>query len=326
MFAIVTRGPGGPEVFEASRHPPPVPDPGQALIDVHAAGVNFLDVYQRRAGIGPVLGNEGAGVVRALGPGVGDDEHVRLGSRVAWVLTRGAYAEQAVVDVADLVTVPDALELSAVAAVLLQGLTAHYLAHDAYAIRPGDAILVHSAAGGVGQLLTQYARARGAALVIGTVSTAAKAPVARAAGAQEVIVREDEDFAAAALRLTGDEGVHAVFDGIGIATYEGGLEALRRRGTLVLFGQASGQPGPIDPKRLATGGSLYVTQTALGAFVATRDELLARSGALFDDLVAGTIAPAPPRRYALADAADAHRALEGSTTTGKLILVPDGRG
>jgi len=264
-------------------------------------------------------------MVRALGPENGA-AGLRPGSRVAWVLTRGAYAEQAVVDVDDLVVVPDAIDLDIAATVMLQGLTAHYLAHDAYPIQPGDAVVVHSGAGGVGQLLTQYARARGAGLIIGTVSTADKAPAARAAGAHEVVVRDEEDFPTAVRRLTSGEGVHAVFDGIGTATYNGGLEALRVRGTLVLFGQASGQPGPIDPARLSELGSLYVTQTRLGSFIATRDELIARTRALFEDIVAGTLTPAAPRRFALSDAAEAHRALEGSSTTGKLILVPDRRG
>jgi len=180
MRAIVSRGPGGPEVLEVTNTASPVPGPGQALIDVHAAGVNFLDIYQRRAGLGPILGNEGAGIVRALGPGADDpDGKLHPGTRVAWVLARGAYAEQAAVDVADLVAVPDALDLDIAAAILLQGLTAHYLAHDVYAIKPGDSIVVHSAAGGVGQLLIQYARAQGAALIIGTISTVAKATAAR---------------------------------------------------------------------------------------------------------------------------------------------------
>jgi len=255
MLAVLTSGPGGPEVLHAGQIEPPVPAAGQALIDVRAAGVNFLDIYQRRAGLGPVLGNEGAGIVRALGTET-QDSPVRVGDRVAWVLTRGAYAEQAVVDTRDLIPVPDTLDLELAAAVLLQGLTAHYLTHDAYPIQPGDAIIVHAAAGGVGQLLAQYARALGAALIIATVSTAAKVPIAQAAGAHHVVVRDHQDFADQARQLTDSEGVHAVFDGIGAATAQAGLQALRPRGTLVLFGQASGQPDPIDPEALADAGSV----------------------------------------------------------------------
>jgi len=324
MLAVLTSGPGGPEVLHAGQIEPPVPAAGQALIDVRAAGVNFLDIYQRRAGLGPVLGNEGAGIVRALGTET-QDSPVRVGDRVAWVLTRGAYAEQAVVDTRDLIPVPDTLDLELAAAVLLQGLTAHYLTHDAYPIQPGDAIIVHAAAGGVGQLLAQYARALGAALIIATVSTAAKVPIAQAAGAHHVVVRDHQDFADQARQLTDSEGVHAVFDGIGAATAQAGLQALRPRGTLVLFGQASGQPDPIDPEALADAGSVYLTQTRLGAFIATRNELEVRSNELFDHITGGTLTVPSPQRYPLADAAQAHHALETASATGKLILVPPQR-
>ncbi len=319
---------GGPEVLHHVDIPEPEPASDEVLVRAGAAGVNFLDTY-RRSGLYPmpfphVVGSEGAGVVVKVGPHVVD---VAIGDRVAWSESRsGSYAETVAVRASSTVPLPDDLSTTQAAAVLLQGLTAHYLAHSTFPVTPGQDVLVHAGAGGVGLLLTQIATSLGAR-VITTVSTAEKAELSRAAGATEVL-RYDQfgdlttDLPRAVRELTGGLGVHTVFDGVGRATFDASLASLRRRGGLALFGGASGPVPPVDPQRLNAAGSVYLTRPVLSDYTATRDELLSRSRDLFDAMLAGTLDVRIGATFALADAADAHRALEARTTTGKVLLVP----
>lgn len=302
--------------------PVPEPGPGEARVRLEAAGVNFIDVYQR-TGQYPVelphtLGLEGAGVVEAVGEGV---EEVGEGERVAWAMSPGAYAERAVVPAWRLVPVPDGVDLKVAAAVMLQGMTAHYLTHSTFPVESGQSVLVHAAAGGVGLLLVQLAKKRGA-YVIGTVSTEAKARLAKEAGADEIIRYTEQDFVAATKRLTGGEGVHAVYDSVGRSTFGGGLDVLRPRGYMVLFGQSSGPVPPLDPQVLNGKGSLFLTRPSLAHYTLDRDELLWRAGDLFRWIEAGELEVRVDRTVPLAEAADAHRALEGRETSGKVVLVP----
>jgi NADPH:quinone reductase len=316
--AVVVTEHGGHDVLQLQDLPTPVPGAGQLLVDVAAAGVNFTDTYQRR-GIYAfptpfVLGSEGAGRISALGEGV---DGFAVGDRVAWSSVLGAYAEQAVIPAASAVPIPDGLSDEAAAGVLLQGMTAHYLVNSTYAVQPGDSVLIHAAAGGVGLLLTQLAKARGAR-VIATVSTDDKETLARGAGADEVL--RYDGFAEEVRRLTGGQGVPVVYDSVGLTTYEGSLASLRPRGLLALFGQSSGVVPPIEPGRLATLGSLFLTRPTLVHYIATPEELRWRAGDLFAGLIDGSLTLRIGGRYALADAAQAHRDLESRRTTGKLIL------
>ncbi len=297
------------------------------LVKVAAAGVNFIDTY-RRGGVYPVpfphvVGSEGAGEVVALGQGVTD---ISVGDRVAWSEAPGSYAELVVVPAARLLRVPDDVDLETAAAVPLQGMTAHYLCTSTYPVQAGDTVLVHAAAGGVGLLLTQLVVARGGR-VIGTVSTDLKAGLAHEAGA-DIVIRYDqlgdltEDLPLRVREATAGEGVAAVFDGVGKATFDASLASLRPRGMMVLFGGSSGQVPPFDLQRLNSGGSLFVTRPTLSDYVATTEELRWRGGEVFEAVRTGRLTVRIGARYALADASEAHRALEGRATTGKVILVP----
>ncbi|RKT56346.1 quinone oxidoreductase family protein [Saccharothrix australiensis] len=320
--AVVVRATGGPEVLEFDDVEPKSPGAGELLVDVAAAGVNYIDTYHRE-GRYPLplpfgIGLEGTGRVAALGP---DVSGFAVGDRVAWAAALGSYAEQALVKASDAVAVPDGVADDTAGALLLQGLTAHYLVASTYPVRQGDAVLVHAAAGGVGLLVTQLAKARGAR-VIGTVSTEAKEALAREAGADEVIRYDRDEFAPRVRELTGGEGVAAVYDGVGAATFDGSLASLRRRGYLVLFGASSGPVPPVDPQRLNQAGSVFLTRPSLGAYTATREELTWRAGELFAAVEDGSLDVRVGGRYPLADARRAHEDLEGRRTTGKLLLIP----
>lgn len=323
MKAVAIERNGGPEVLEVRDVAVPQPGPGEALVRVAASGVNFIDVYFRtgvyRAPHFPlVLGQEGAGVVEALGAGV---TSVKPGDRVAYAGTLGSYAEFAAVPAERLVPVPEGVELRDAAALMLQGMTAHYLCNSTYPLRAGEFALVHAAAGGVGLLLTQLAAAKGAT-VIATVSTREKAELAASAGAAHTILYTEQDFAAEARRLTGGAGVHVVYDSVGRTTFEKSLDALRPRGLLALFGASSGPVPPFDPQVLNQKGSLFLTRPSLGAYVATRDELEERARDLFASVLAGRLRLRVEHTYPLAEAARAHADLEARRTTGKLLLLP----
>jgi NADPH2:quinone reductase len=306
---IVTRF-GGPEVLELQDVSDPRPGPGQLLVETEAIGVNFRDVYEREGAYGGapplVAGVEGAGRV------------VETGERIAWVAAPGSYAERVVVDAANAVPVPDGVPPELAAAALLQGITAQYLATTTYPIEPGETVVVHAAAGGVGQLLVQLAKARGAR-VIATTSGGDKEAVARSAGADDVIGYDG--FADRVRELTDGDGAAVVYDGIGRATFEQSLAALRRRGTLVLYGSASGDPEPYEPARLRQG-SLYLTRPQLHDYIATREELLERAGDVLMRVADGSLQVRVGATYALADAARAHEDLQARRTTGKLLLQP----
>ena len=320
--AVVVEAIGGPEVLQVTERDPGAPGAGQLRVRVAGAGVNFIDVYFR-TGLYPrplpfVAGLEGAGRVEAVGPDVAE---FAVGDRVAWASAPGSYAEVVVAPAASVVPVPDAVPDDVAAAAMLQGMTAHYLVH---AIRPptaGGTALVHAAAGGTGLLLVQMLKAA-SMRVVGTCGSAEKAALVREAGA-DVVVRYDEaDFAAAAREATGGRGVDVVYDGVGRSTFDGSLAALRPRGLLALFGQSSGPVPPFDLQRLSAGGSLLVTRPSLAHFVATREELLMRANAVLGAIARGALQVRIGARFPLAAAADAHRALEGRATTGKLLLVP----
>lgn len=323
MKAIRIHHTGGPEVLTLEDVPDPVPGEGQALVRIEAAGVNYVDVYYRtglyKAPQLPfVPGQEAAGTVAAVGPGVTE---VAAGDRVAYTAIPGAYAELAVVPAARLVKLPAGITTRQAAAAMLQGITAHFLATSTYPLKPGDVCIVHAAAGGVGQLLCQVARLRGAR-VFGTVSTAEKAKIAREAGADEVILYSQQDFSAEAKRLNGGRGVQVIYDGVGKATFEKGLDTLAPRGLMVLFGQASGPVPPFDPAILNQKGSLYLTRPSMGHYIADRDELMWRAGDVLGWIAEGKLRLSIDRELPLAQAADAHRALEGRETTGKVLLIP----
>jgi NADPH2:quinone reductase len=301
----------------------PSPGTGEALVKIAVAGVNFIDVQHRTGRYkAPALpftvGSEAAGTVTAVGPDVRD---VRVGDRVAYAMILGAYADYAVVPVQRLVAVPDGVSFESAAAIMLQGLTAHYLTHSTFALKPGDTALVHAAAGGAGSLITQVARLRGAT-VYGTVSGEAKAALARAAGAAATIDYTREDFEAEIKRLTNGRGVDVVYDSVGKDTFDKSLNCLRPRGCLALFGFSSGPVAPFDPAVLGAKGSLFLTRPGLNQYIATRDELVQRSSDLFAWLAAGALAPRIDRMLPLAEAATAHRELEARRTAGKVLLVP----
>ena len=320
MRAIQVSHPGGPEVLVTTDLPVPEPGSGEIRIKIEAAGVNFIDINQRSGSyrIDPPFtpGMEGAGVVDAVGDGV---TGVAPGARVSYAMTRGSYAEYAIVPAAATVELPAAVSTKVGAAVTLQGLTAHYLTTSTAPVAAGHAVLVHSAAGGVGRLLVQIAKRRGAT-VFATVSTAAKADLVRALGADHVLGYGD--FAGEIRRLTAGTGVDVVYDAVGQATLEGSLAALRRRGHLVCYGQSSGPITNFNPGLLAAHGSLSLTRPGLADHIADRDELLNRSRELFQWVAAGDLDVLIHREYPLADAAAAHRDLAGRATVGKLLLLP----
>jgi NADPH2:quinone reductase len=322
MRAIRVEQQGGPEVLAVTDVPDPEPGPGEVLVQVAAAGVNFIDTYQRSGlydlELPAVLGLEGAGEVVALGNGVTTRE---VGDVVAWAGTRGSYAERVAVPADRCVRVPAGVEPATAAALMLQGMTAHYLTHSTRSLREGDTALVFAAAGGVGRLLVQLAVRRGARVLAAT-STEEKAEIVRALGADEVIRYRDVDIPATVRELTGGEGVDVVYDSVGQATFFHSLESLKPRGLLVLFGAASGPVPPIDLQLLNQHGSLFLTRPSLGHYVATTDELEWRAHSLFDLVRSGALDVAVHEHYPLADAARAHTDLESGTTTGKLLLHP----
>jgi len=322
MKAVRVHKYGGPEVLTMDDIPVPDPKPGEARVKIEAIGVNFIDIYQR-TGLYPIqtpftLGSEGAGIVDAVGSGVTE---VRKGDRVAYSMVIGAYAEFAVVPAWRLVPVPVNVDAKSAACLMLQGMTAHYLTHSTYALKKGETALVHAAAGGVGLLLIQIAKQLGAN-VIGTVSTEAKAQLAKEAGADHVILYTQSDFLAEVKKLTDNRGVHVVYDSVGQTTFDKSLECLKPRGYLVLFGQSSGPVPPFDPGKLGAKGSLFLTRPSLAHYTLNRDELLQRADDLFNWTASGKLKLRIEKTFAMANAADAHRDLEGRKTTGKVILLP----
>lgn len=321
MRAIVIEENGGPEVLRLAERDDPVPGPGEVLVDVEARGVNFIDIYQRSGlydvPLPFVPGMEAAGVVAAVGEGVTE---LSVGQRVGWAMAPGGYAERAVVSASLAVPLPDSVSAEQAAALLLQGMTAHYLVHSVYPVAEGDTVLVHAAAGGTGLLITQLAKERGAR-VIGTVSTEEKEHIARGAGADEIVRYTRTPVAEAVRDLTGGRGVAAVYDGVGRDTFDASLDSLRPRGVLALFGQSSGEVAPVDPQRLNSAGSVYLTRPSLAYFVAEREELLWRARDLFEMVSAGRLDVRIGGRHPLADAGRAHADLASRRTTGKLLLV-----
>ena len=311
---------GGPDALKQQRLPLPQPGAGEALVSVEAAGVNFIDVYKRtglyRIPLPATLGEEGAGIVAAVGEGVRD---VGPGQRVAWAGTLGSYAEFALVPAEKLVRIPEAIDTRTAAALMLQGMTAHYLATSTWPLRRGDTCLIHAAAGGVGLLLVQIAR-RAGARILATAGTDEKAALARGAGADEVIVYTRESFADEVRRMTAGRGVDVIYDSVGRSTFLAGLDVVRPRGMIVLFGQSSGAVDPIDPQLLARRGSLYLTRPTLADHTATPEELRSRADDLFSWVASGQVSVRVGAEFPLEAAADAHRALEGRRTTGKVLL------
>jgi NADPH:quinone reductase len=322
MKAIQVKQVGGPEALEFVDLPTPQPKPNEVVVKLAASGVNFIDVYMRegryKAQTPFILGQEGAGTVVEVGTEV---KSVKTGDRVGWTSILGTYAEYAAVPADRLVPVPAGVTDQQAAATLLQGMTAHYLSHDTYQLKKSETALIHAAAGGVGLLLTQMAHNVGAR-VIATVSTDEKAKQARDAGADNVILYTQSDFEAETKKLTGGKGVDVVYDSVGKTTFEKGLNVLRPRGMIVLFGGSSGAVPPFDLIVLSQKGSLYVTRPTLVSYTATREELLARSSAVFGMISAGKLKLRIQHTYPLAEAQRAHRELEGRKTTGKLLLIP----
>jgi NADPH2:quinone reductase len=323
MQAIRVHSCGGPEALRVDDVAVPTPQAGEAVVKIAAAGVNFIDVQHRAGRYKPpavpfTVGSEAAGTVTAVGSGVSE---VAVGDRVAYAMVLGSYAEYAAVPARRLVKVPEGIELKVAAAVMLQGLTAHYLTQSTFTLKAGDTALVHAAAGGAGQLITQVARLRGAT-VYGTVGGEAKAAIARAAGAAATIDYRTQDFEAEIKKLTNGRGVDVVYDSVGKDTFEKSLNCLRPRGLLALFGFSSGPVPPFDPSVLGAKGSLFLTRPGLNQYIATREELVARATDLFAWLAAGKLKVKIDREWPLRDAARAHEALEARRTAGKLLLVP----
>jgi NADPH2:quinone reductase len=322
MKAIQIRQTGGPEVMELADLPVPHPGAKEAVVRIAAAGVNFIDVYNRegryKAPLPLVLGQEAAGVVSAVGADVHD---VAVGDRVAYSSVLGSYAEYAAVPADRLVKIPSGVSEREAAAAMLQGMTAHYLLHDAYPLNKGETALIHAAAGGTGSLLVQMAHNIGAR-VIATVSTDEKAALARGAGADEIILYTQADFESETKRMTGGKGVDVVYDSVGKTTFEKGLNVLRPRGMMALFGGSSGAVAPIDPLVLTQKGSLFLTRPSLGNYISTSEELQRRAGAVFGMIRDGKLKLRIEHTYPLAEAQRAHRDLEGRRTTGKLLLLP----
>jgi NADPH:quinone reductase len=322
MRVVVVNETGGPDVLTVADREPSPAGPGQLVVDVAAAGVNYMDIYQRE-GRPPygrdlpfVPGSEGAGTVTALGPGA---EGFAVGDRVAWAGAPGCYAEQAVVPAASAVIIPDGVETTAAAAVMLQGITAHYLCHSTYPVAPGDTVVVHAAAGGVGLLLTQMVKMRGG-IVVATTSSPAKAGLARQAGADHLT--SYEEFGAVVGQVTGGSGADVVYDGVGQATFDASLAAIRPRGMMVLYGGSSGPVPPFELQRLAGSGSLFITRPTMIHYIASREELVSRTGDLFTWIRDGQLSVRIGGTYPLADAARAHDDLAARRTTGKLLLLP----
>ena len=323
MRAIQITENGGPEVLIPTELPEPSPGAGQLVVEVAAAGVNYIDTYQRqgiyRMDLPFVPGMEGVGRVRTVGDGVTE---FAVGDRVAWCEPLGSYAELTAIPADQAVPVPDGVPDETAVGALLQGMTAHFLVHDTHPIQPGEDVLVHAAAGGVGLLLTQLAAQLGAR-VIATVSTAEKEQLARGAGAAEVIrYTEIDDLAAAVRELTGGAGVAAAFDSVGRTTFDASLASLRRRGILVLFGASSGPVPPVDPQRLNAAGSVFLTRPKLYDHITSREELTARAGAVYSAVAGGKLDVRIGQRYPLAEARAAHEDLQSRRTTGKLLLLP----
>jgi NADPH2:quinone reductase len=322
MKAIQVTNPGGAEALELVELPDPQPKSNEAVLKLGASGVNFIDVYQRegryKVPLPFIAGQEGAGTITAVGVEV---RSLKPGDRVAWTSVQGGYAEQAAIPADKLVKIPQGVSDQQAAATMLQGMTAHYLCHSTYAVRKGDTVLVHAAAGGVGLLLVQMCHNIGAR-VIGTVSTEEKAKLARDAGADDVILYSSSDFETETKRLTDNKGVNAVFDSVGKTTFEKGLNIIKPRGIMVLFGGSSGAVPPFDLIALSTKGSLYVTRPTLGHYTATREELESRAEAVFGMIAAGKLKLRIEHTYPLAQAQQAHRDLESRKTTGKLLILP----
>ena len=322
MKAIVIEGTGGPEVLEWRDIEEPTPGPGQVVVEVAAAGLNFIDTYHR-GGLYPmkfplIPGVEGAGTISEVGSGVDD---LAVGDRVAWTMQNGSYAERVALPAAALVPVPDGVSLEVAAAVMLQGTTAHYLVTDTFPLSEGDRCLIHAGAGGVGLLLIQLAKMKGAE-VFTTVGSEDKAELARGAGADHVILYREVDFGDAVEAVAGPRALDVVYDGVGQAVFDRSLELLRPRGMMVQFGNASGAVEPVAPLRLSRGGSLFLTRPTLGNYIATREELLGRTDDLFAWIEAGKLDVRIGATFRMADAAAAHRALESRQTTGKVLLTP----
>lgn len=323
MKAIQITQYGEPEVLQYQDLPTPEPQAGEALVRIKAIGVNFIDVYQRTGrypGELPfVPGSEAAGVVEVIGANVAE---VKVGDRVAYASHAGSYAQFAIVPAAKLVLVPDGVDDRSAAAVLLQGMTAHYLSYSTYPIQKGDTVLIHAGAGGVGLLLTQLAHRIGAR-VLTTVSTEQKANLSQQAGADDVILYTQTDFEVEVKRLTGGKGVQAVYDSVGKTTFDKSLNCLSPRGYMVLFGGSSGAVPPFDPMQLSAKGSLFLTRPTLAHYTLNRNELLSRATDLLQWVAEGTLQLRIEHVYTLQDAAQAHRDLEGRATTGKLLLLPE---
>jgi NADPH2:quinone reductase len=322
MKAVRIHKYGGPEVLTYEDVPIPEPKASEARVRIEAIGLNYIDIYQR-AGLYPLqtpvtLGMEGAGIVDAVGEGVTE---VKKGDRVAYAMILGSYAEYAIVPAVKLAPVPDDIPATAAAALMLQGMTAHYLTLSTYPLKSGDTALVHAAAGGVGLLLVQIAKQRGAT-VIGTVSTETKARLAKEAGADETILYTQTDFLAEVKKLTDGRGVHVVYDSVGQSTFDRGLDCLRPRGYMVLFGQSSGPVPSFNLGSLGAKGSLFVTRPSLLHYTLDRPELLARAQDLFNWVRAGKLKLRIERTLPLSEVAEAHRQLEGRQTTGKVVLLP----
>jgi NADPH2:quinone reductase len=321
MKAVFIEQTGGAEVLKFADQPKPEPGAGQALVKIAATGVNFIDTYHRtglyKLPMPAILGSEGAGAVEAIGEGV---KTVKPGDRVAWAMTRGSYAEYAAVPEAYLVRIPEGVSFNDAAAVMLQGMTAHYLTHSTFPLKAGHVALVHAAAGGTGRLIVQMAKMAGAR-VIATVGSAEKAKIAREAGADETILYREQDFAEETRRLTGGKGVDVVYDSVGADTFLKSIDSLKPRGMMVTFGNASGPAPAIQPLLLTQKGSLFLTRPSLANYIATREELEWRSGDLFRWLAEKKLTLLIEPVYPLADAGQAHRDLEGRKTTGKLLLA-----
>lgn len=313
---------GGPEVMQVEDAPAPTPGEGQVLVKVEAIGVNFMDIYVRSGAYKNPLpltpGNEGAGLVEEVGSGVSD---VKKGDRVAWVNVPGSYSEYHVLPARELAPIPAGVSFQQAAAAMMQGMTAHYLAVSTYPLKQSDTCLIHAAAGGLGQLLCQIAKMRGAR-VFGTAGSPEKAAIAREAGADEVILYREQDFAAAAKQLTGGKGVQVVYDTVGKDTFEGSLNSLATRGMLVLVGQASGAVPPMDPQILNRKGSLYLTRPTIRDYVANREEFLWRASEVLGWIAAGKLKLRVDKTYPLAEAPESHRVLAARETAGKVLLLP----
>lgn len=320
MKAVFIERHGGVEVMQYGERPKPAPGPGEALVKVAYSGVNFIDTYHRtglyKIPLPAILGSEGAGTVEQVGEGV---TAFQPGDRVAYAMARGSYAEYHAVPAAQLVAIPDGVDLATAAAAMLQGMTAHYLTHSTFPLKAGQTALVHAAAGGTGRLIVQMCKMIGAR-VIATVGSEEKAKLTLSDGASDAILYNTQDFAQEVKRLTAGKGVDVVYDSVGQATFLKGLDCLKPRGFMVFFGQSSGPVAPVDPLLLSVKGSLYLTRPTLATYIATREELEWRARDLFDWIRSGKLKVRINQTYSLAEAAQAHRDIEGRKTTGKLIL------